>query len=648
MSRKLFKEKKEKIIAVCIAGIDEHSQIDYIHAVGVMAEKYHAKLLFFTSFSSVCMAEKYFDGEMSVYTLINYNMLDAIILFAETIKNDEIRQQIVNAAREAEVPVLTIDHALEGCYNIVFDYRSAMEQLVRHVVEEHDFDRIEYIGGMPNNSASEERLDIFKKVMRENGREVSDSQIHYGYFWAGPTEDVMKEMCTRSREEMPDAIICGNDAMAIVVCRMLKEYGYQVPEDIAVTGFDGIREAMDHTPTLTTATLNYWAVVEKAFQLIMEIGEGKEIPKDYQIDFEVIYGESCGCKSDFTHKDSGELVQQLYDRISRNHIHSNRMSSMSAMMSDSVSLDDAVEKIKPYMDLDLPASSAWVCIVDPYIMGIRELENGCHAGLLNDACFTDRIRCLIQKSPDGYIHNQFCSLHDILPEMEQVLDYAPELMIMPLHVQEKLIGYMVIKFQAWQNDYYHLQNFVNSLSVVLERLKYQLEQTELLDSLREKSMKDPLTAIFNRRGFFENLGQMYARAMESKEVLSVISLDMDGLKKINDTFGHAVGDIAIIEMAQMLERVCGSWLICSRIGGDEFTAAGIVPQDILDSFEGRMRQELDEYNARPGRQYQMDFSVGMFSGKPADGIPMDDFIRFADEKMYDQKEYHHKLTGYTR
>lgn len=648
MSRELLGNIKEKVIAVCIAGIDEYAQTDYMHAIAVLAEKYHCKLLYFTSFSSVCMAEKYFDGEMSIYTLINYQMLDAIILFAETIKSEEALQNIVASAKTANVPIVTIDHAIEGCYNIVFDYHSAMEQLIRHVVEEHDFERIEFIGGIPNNYASDERLAIFKSVMEENGREVTPDIIHYGYFWAGPTEEIMNEMCARPREEMPDAIICSNDAMAIVVCRRLKEIGYQVPEDIAITGFDGLHEAKEHTPTLTTASLNYWAVMEKAYQIISELQAGRQIPMEYQIDFEVVYGESCGCKSDFAHRDSGELVQELYNKISNYHYFSNRMVGMTAALSDSQSLDDAMEKMQQYLEMHIVASSVWICVTDPFILDIKSLEAGISSANIGSNCFTDRIRCLLYKNGKKYETNRYFELKEILPDMNEILQEAPKLLILPLHVQEKLIGYIAISYEPWQNEYYQLQSFVNSLSTVLVRLKHQMEQKELMESLREKSMHDALTGILNRRGFFEELEQMYAKSQKEGLVLSVISLDMDGLKAINDTYGHAVGDIAIAEMAGMLKNACGTELICSRIGGDEFTAAGIVSAETLESFEGKMRKALEKSNNIPGKQYQMDFSIGIYSGKPEEGIEMDDFIRFADAKMYDQKEYHHQLTGYTR
>ena len=140
---KLFAGEKEKLIAVCIAGIDEYTQTGYIDTLTEQVDDLGYKIVFFTTFSSTCMSDDFLEGEMNIFTLINYELLDGLVIFAETIKDENIVHRIVASAKAAKVPVVSVDHPIEGCYNIVYDYRGAMEKLVRHVVEEHDFKRIE-------------------------------------------------------------------------------------------------------------------------------------------------------------------------------------------------------------------------------------------------------------------------------------------------------------------------------------------------------------------------------------------------------------------------------------------------------------------------------------------------------------------------
>ena len=71
---------------------------------------------------------------------------------------------------------MTIDHAIEGCINIVLDYHNAMEKIARHIIANKTYRHIEFIGGIPNNPVSVERLNIFKQIMTENNRKLQKVQ----------------------------------------------------------------------------------------------------------------------------------------------------------------------------------------------------------------------------------------------------------------------------------------------------------------------------------------------------------------------------------------------------------------------------------------------------------------------------------------
>ena len=123
---------------------------------------------------------------------------------------------------------------------------------------------------------------------------------------------------------------------------------------------------------------------------------------------------------------------------------------------------------------------------------------------------------------------------------------------------------------------------------------------------------------------------------------------MDGLKHINDTWGHAEGDEAIIFTANALATVCGSRMFCARIGGDEFMVAGNVPLETAEHFQKRLQSLYDEQNVHGGREYRLGFSLGMTYAKASEKLSVSELIRMADAKMYIQKEEHRKQAGYLR
>ena len=232
--------KKRKRIAVCSAGINVEYNDSFLQAARSVAEKRDYQLLYFNSFSSFFEYKKHDIGEANIFRLINYDMIDGLIILSETFKNAEVRHSIITDALEHNVPVVSIDDSAEGCYSINFRYSAAMEEIISHLIEEHHFTKINFIAGMRDNEFSEERLDVYRRVLRAHNIPVEKERIGYGDFWALPAREAAKKFL-ESDLPLPEAIVCANDSMALAVIDLLTERGILVPEEIIVTGMDGIR-----------------------------------------------------------------------------------------------------------------------------------------------------------------------------------------------------------------------------------------------------------------------------------------------------------------------------------------------------------------------------------------------------------------------
>ena len=132
---------------------------------------------------------------------------------------------------------------------ICHNYNSGFEQMVRHVIEEHGVRRVNMLAGFEGNELSDARLQVFKKVLQENGIPVEEERIGYGQFWDTPAQQEM-ERFLQSELPMPEAIICANDAMALVACNVLEKAGYRVPEDVIVTKGDVSGEKKGYVRTV--------------------------------------------------------------------------------------------------------------------------------------------------------------------------------------------------------------------------------------------------------------------------------------------------------------------------------------------------------------------------------------------------------------
>ncbi len=166
------------------------------------------------------------------------------------------------------------------------------------------------------------------------------------------------------------------------------------------------------------------------------------------------------------------------------------------------------------------------------------------------------------------------------------------------------------------------------------------ERDRAEEMLRLLSLTDELTGLYNRRGFSTLSEQQFRIANRDRKPLLLVSADLDGLKGINDTFGHADGDQALIETAAILRECVRQSDIVARVGGDEFVMLltggdeGFDTQKLLD----RLQKLIDKHNRKRNRGWKIVISIGFARRSPDSGQSLDDLIVRADRMMYEQKK----------
>jgi diguanylate cyclase (GGDEF)-like protein/PAS domain S-box-containing protein len=163
------------------------------------------------------------------------------------------------------------------------------------------------------------------------------------------------------------------------------------------------------------------------------------------------------------------------------------------------------------------------------------------------------------------------------------------------------------------------------------------ERKKLEETLRNSSLKDDLTGLFNRRGLLKQAAPYFDFARRQKEKLLLLFIDLDGMKRINDEFGHNEGDNALINTAAILNHSFRSSDIIARLGGDEFT---VLVTDLNASKEdaiARLNENLRAYNATEDRGHKLAFSIGVATLEPERMTCFEELLEQADQAMYQQK-----------
>lgn len=152
------------------------------------------------------------------------------------------------------------------------------------------------------------------------------------------------------------------------------------------------------------------------------------------------------------------------------------------------------------------------------------------------------------------------------------------------------------------------------------------------------SLADELTGLYNRRGFLAFSKQHLNSVYRTNKGVVVVYADLDGLKVINDSFGHKEGDRALAKTAELLKETFRSSDILGRLGGDEFTAlAAVEPDGGVEQLISRLQLKFARYNAQKLVPYKLSISIGVAQLAPDGAQSMEDLMAQADAAMYENK-----------
>lgn len=633
-------EGRKPVIGLCFSGIDSEYQTKIFNSISYAAVASGLSVAAFQAFTSYYSDDLSDYGEGNIFNLVNCDLLDGLVIISLSIKHAGVIEKLVNRCKEADIPVISIDVDIEGCYTVAMGYNNAMENIMSHFLDHHGFTKINFISGMKGNPQSEERLEVYKRALEAHGIKYEPERVDYGFFWGTPAAEAVQRFYD-SGMEMPEAFVCANDSMAIGVCAKLNELGFNVPGDIAVSGLDGIKEASVHTPTITTGRLNVGKVGEEVVRIFKELFNGGKPSQRTEIDPQMDYAQSCGCR-DISGSYDNDLKHRLYVEIDSLNEYSNTMSKMVEDLTGFGSMKKTAERIKPYIE-QIWSKKIWICLCENYsdkvlFGGDEEMRNA----YIKEG-YTQKITPLL------YVENKeikplrdFTS-EELIPDFHKELDELGTLIFIPLHFQDRSIGYMVIDYSANMDNsnyynFYNLNSWRKNLSLVLENVRIQGELRASVHKLEEMYVHDSMTNTLNRRGFYRVVPNMIKECVSKKQKLLVASADMDELKYINDVFGHNEGDVAIITVSNALKEACGKKFIVARFGGDEFVAAGIVEDDSDgEDFVQAVTKHLNDFNSTSGKKYKVSASIGTHIVVPEKGSSLDDYIKIADRIMYKVK-----------
>jgi diguanylate cyclase (GGDEF)-like protein/PAS domain S-box-containing protein len=231
----------------------------------------------------------------------------------------------------------------------------------------------------------------------------------------------------------------------------------------------------------------------------------------------------------------------------------------------------------------------------------------------------------------------------LLPRCPHVGTYAGEYICAPMLAQGQSIGVVHLRWLAPSDpptdrmDATHWEATCNLAARMAEHVALALANIQLRETLRQQSIRDPLTNLFNRRFLDEFLDRELRRAARTRTPIAVIMADIDHFKAVNDDLGHAVGDALLARLADTLQTLLRGADVACRVGGEEFIL--VLPD--CGVAEGAARAEQLRQAAKAmelmdtGRAITLSLGV---AGSPAHGNSSQALLRAADSALYAAKD----------
>ncbi|WP_303825483.1 GGDEF domain-containing protein [Ruminococcus flavefaciens] len=578
-------------------------------------------------------------GEENIFSLVKKNIIDGVVLMAGNLASQNLIDKFVKVFSKWGIPVVALDYDFDFCDSIYADDTELFERMTDHFIDVHGCSRIMCLTGPEGSRPAETRLAGYRNSMEKHGLEIRDGDIVYGDFWRIVSQRLAKEF-VEGRREMPEAVVCANDAMARYLASALVKGGLSIPEDIRISGYDGTNDAVLNIPSISTVLPENERMGARAVCILHQKISGISTEPVETLPYgKLLFARSCGCGSATCH--SVTTREELHNRVERYENYYKKSGMLESLMEEE-NLDGLLHKLNGLIYVLNGLDTYMLCLNRNW----DNIEGEENDYIREGYASIMEARMIYTRNNTEFGSRGFRSA-DILPHF--IDNYCSELsmyFLLPVHFMDRCFGYSVFKFSdircAASNVF---AQWNKNISVALEFLRVRTKLLSINQRIFMSSIRDTLTGIYNRHGFNRMAESIYRKACSEQKLLFIIIADLDRLKMINDNYGHIEGDNAITAVANALNTSCELNEICARTGGDEFAVIGCGDYSETKTAEHyrHIYDYLARFNASSKKKYKVEVSLGSFLGVPDFEGGLDNYIKIADARMYENKTKRKKM-----
>lgn len=481
-------------------------------------------------------------GEGAIYDLLNYTSFDGCIMEGN-LGSRQLVNRIAGKLKEKKIPLVSINIEADDVPFLSIDAYKAGCGLMEHLIDEHGCTRINLVLDAGRDVISVQMEKAYRDVLAKKGLAFDERRVLHRQVSIQNGRGLYQQFRELGIGDA-EAMISAHDVMAIGLCLELEERGLRVPEDMRLCTLNHSTNSVVFRPMLTGADRMDEDVVKTACDLLEDLMAGKTVSRENYCECKIHYGSSCGCRN---HEEA------VYNRKYRELILAKveAATQVSSMMQynnalEKVdSLEQLADNIKAMLE-GISCSGFFCCLNQSDLKYIVNQES--ERKIEQDRIYNRTMVAITGVSErTGQLKNVAFPVEKLLPAEAKEGDI---LIFLPIHYKEQDYGYMVFLNEYFPIEIYNYRICHESIGSSIENLRRQMILQCSIQKLDELHMQDQMTGLYNRFAL-----QRFRNDYIAEGEFAIAMIDMDGLKRINDEFGHLSGNHALCVIADVLRNV---------------------------------------------------------------------------------------------
>lgn len=626
---------EKKKIAIFTTGWCAEILTQFVKGISEALSSDNADIFIFLCYPTFVDTQAILQGEMNIFNLPDLHDFDGAVIFGSGLDFKDRVDRIIERCNEAGIPVIIQGARRDGVSYVGSDNYQATKDMCAHLRNVHGAEKIIFFAGSRDSHDSELRLRAVRDHLKDIGCEDDLKEVYYTNWENAAVTRRVTEMCT-SGGELPDVFICANDGLAMETCITLNKYGYDVPGDVLVTGYDHTDDSQVFYPSIASVDQCFVEMGAAAVKLWKELMSDAKKGCSEVIGCKFVPADSCGCKecsnSDGLRRQKG---RESFSKRALNTYFDRRLDIIDTTILSCHTYQEFKKDLSALMTLNhtYEGESFHILLEPNFELSIHD-----PAIKLNTDRYSKKMEVIYSTEDADGFSEETISSRDLIPGYN---GEGPNhlYVFLPLHEADQAYGYLIFRDCINNIGTRFLHTYQNRMGLVLDKFRHALTLDLMNKRLLDLMRRDPLTNVKNRMAFEDKEKHLQAQINSgSEEGFAIAMFDVNSLKLINDSQGHDAGDIYLLSACQLICSVFKHSPVY-RIGGDEFIAV-LSGEDLenRESLKNTFNGMLSPYSESlplPPEYVSIAFGIAVFD--PETDNSVSEVMKRADDDMYRDK-----------